>query len=223
MYLKSMILIKAASVSSNIFQTFLASSLYTAFIQNFSTYTTSLYSTHLHSWRKTCIDNILTNNSESVLASGTIENDKHHKPIFQIADIKSNVESNYKAQKKKIYYDFSHDNLEKLCTYLLQNNLETNASENFEIFNEFFINAIEHSCKLDIPRITKRTSITNPWISNGIINSAIEKIRLYHVDKVKIKHFADGDPVKYMAYKEHRKILCKIIKLAKKSFYGKKF
>ena len=32
--------------------------------------------------RKTCIDKILANNSESVLASGTIENDKHHKPIF---------------------------------------------------------------------------------------------------------------------------------------------
>ena len=26
-----------------------------------------------------------------------------------------------------------------------------------------------------------------------------------------------------MAYKEHRKILCKTIKLAKKSFYGRKF
>ena len=44
-----------------------------------------LISTHTHQrgeCRKTCIDNILTNNSESVLASGTIENDKHHKPIF---------------------------------------------------------------------------------------------------------------------------------------------
>ena len=50
-----------------------------------------LISTHTHQrgeCRKTCIDNILTNNSESVLASGTIENDKHHKPIFQISGIK---------------------------------------------------------------------------------------------------------------------------------------
>ena len=49
----------------------------------FSTGFIPLISTHTHQSRKTCIDNILTNNSESVLASGTIENDKHHKPIFK--------------------------------------------------------------------------------------------------------------------------------------------
>ena len=53
-----------------------------------------LISTHTHQrgeCRKTCIDNILTINSENVLASGTIENNKHHKPIFQISGIKSKV------------------------------------------------------------------------------------------------------------------------------------
>ena len=63
----------------------------------FSAGFTPLISTHTHQrgeCRKTCIDNILTNNSESVLASGTIENDKNHKPIFQISGIKSKVEAN---------------------------------------------------------------------------------------------------------------------------------
>ena len=39
--------------------------------------------------------------------------------------------------------------------------------------------------------------------------------------KAKSNTLPDGDPVKYMAYNEHRKILCKTMKLAKKSFYGK--
>ena len=51
-----------------------------------------------------------------------------------------------------------------------------------------------------------------------------EKIRLYQVwTKSKSNILPVGDPVRYMAYKEHRKILCKTIKLAKKSFYGRKF
>ena len=45
---------------------------------------TPLISTHTHhrnNCRKTCIDNIITNNSEQVIVSGTIENDAFHKPI----------------------------------------------------------------------------------------------------------------------------------------------
>ena len=64
-----------------------------------------------------------------------------------------------------MYFDYSHDNLEKLCTYLVENNEEMSALENFEIFNDFFVNAIDQTCNLDIPRITKRTSISNPWIT----------------------------------------------------------
>ena len=63
-----------------------------------------LISTYTHQrgeCRKTYIDNILTNNSESVLASGTIENYQHHNPIFQISGIKSKVEANYKPKKQK--------------------------------------------------------------------------------------------------------------------------
>ena len=71
-----------------------------------------------------------------------------------------------------------------------------NAFENFEIFNDFFVNDIDQTCKLDIPQITKRTSISNPWITTGIINSVTEKIRLYQVwTKSKSNILPDGDPV----------------------------
>ena len=51
-----------------------------------------LISTHTHKrgeCRKSNIDNILTNNPEQVMCSGTIISDSHHKPIFQISYIKS--------------------------------------------------------------------------------------------------------------------------------------
>ena len=92
--------------------------------------------------------------------------------------------------------------------------------EYFELFNDFFTNAIDQTCKIDIPRITKRTSIANPWITSGIVTSVIEKIRLYQEwIKSKSSSLPDGDFVKYERYKEHRKT----IKLAKKSYYGRKF
>ena len=173
--------------------------------------------------KKTCIDNILTNNAEHVVASGTIMNDAHHKPIFQISYVESNTMSNTN-QKTKIYYNYSHQNIEKFCNLLLERAEDMNALENFENFNEFFTDAIVETCKLDIPRVTKRTSIANPWISLGIITSVIEKMRLYQDwTKSKSNSLPEGDAVKYTAYKEHRQILCKTIKLAKKTYYGKKF
>ena len=186
-----------------------------------------LISTHTHKrgeCRKTCIDNILTNNSEQVIASGTIMSDSHHRPIFQISRIKSDIGSNKTQQQSKIYYDYSHHNIEKLCNFLLDSTENMTAIENFELFNDFFTNAIDQTCKLDIPRITKRTSIANPWITSGIVTSVIEKMRLYQEwIKSKSSSLPEGDFVKYERYKEHRKILCKTIKLAKKSYYGRKF
>ena len=186
-----------------------------------------LISTYTHKrgeCRKTCIDNILTNNSEKVIASGTIMSDSHHKPIFQISHVKSNKGSSIAHQQTKIYYDYSHHNVEKLCDFLLESTENMNNIENFEEFNNFFTDAIDQTCKLDVPRVTKRTSITNPWITSGIVTSVIEKISLYQEwIKSKTNLLPEGEPVKYEQYKEHRKILCKTIKLAKKSYYGRKF
>ena len=185
-----------------------------------------LISTHTHhrdNCRKTCIDNILTNNPEQVVVSGTLLNDRHHKPVFQLSYIKSTITPNTK-QKVKIFYDYSNQNIEKLCDYLVEQADNMNTIENFENFNEFFTYAIDKTCKLDIPKITKRNSVTNPWITTGIITSVLEKIRLYEDwTKSKSNFLPDGEPVKYNAYKEHRKILCWTIKLAKKSYYGRKF
>ena len=84
-----------------------------------------------------------------------------------------------------------------------------NALENFKICNDFFVNAIDQTCKLDIPRITKRTSISNPWITAGIINYVTEKNRLYQVWTKSKSNNARWRPCRYMAYKEQRKIRCK--------------
>ena len=114
--------------------------------------------------------------------------------------------------------------MEKFCDVLMDTIGEMDDEHDFGKFVQFFTDTVDKTCKLDIPRITKRTSIANPWITSGIITSVIEKIRLYDEwTKSKSTALPNGDASKYIAYKEHRKILCKAIKLAKKLYYGKKF
>ena len=183
----------------------------------------AIHTHHRDKCRKTCIDNIITNNPEQAIVSGTIKSDTFHKPIFQMCYVKSGIEA-VSQQKTKIYYDYSQKNLDKFCEALINTINEMNVVENFEDFVELFNGKVDQTCKLDIPRLTKRTSIDNPWITSGIVTSIIEKIKLYDAwTKSKSIILPDGDPTKYNSYKEHRKILCKTIKLAKKSYYGQKF
>ena len=49
---------------------------------------TPVISTHTHrreGCKKSCIDNILTNEPSNVIISGTISNDSDHKPVFQVS------------------------------------------------------------------------------------------------------------------------------------------
>ena len=126
--------------------------------------------------------------------------------------------------KSKIYYDYSSKNIDKFCRNLRQNVTDLNNIDNFDDFTEFYKSSIDQSCKLETPRMTKRTSTVNPWITNGIITSVKEKIRLYEDwTKSKCNVKPEGDCDKYNLYKEHRRVLRKTIKLAKKNHYGKKF
>ena len=141
---------------------------------------TPLISTHTHhrnNCKKACIDNILTNDHERVVVSGTIFTDTHHKPIFQMSYTNSYNTTNV-ANKSKIYYDYSPKNIDKFCNLLQTSSENLNGIEDFESFAAFYQNAIDQTCKLEAPRLTKRTSIANPWITSGIITSINEKTRL---------------------------------------------
>ena len=66
--------------------------------------------------KKSCIDNIITNETDSILFTGTLtDNITHHLPIFQFSDIDSPQRDC--KEKHTQYYDFS----EKMHKILLRN------------------------------------------------------------------------------------------------------
>ena len=75
-------------------------------------------------------------------------------------------------EKIKIEYDFNNENLQSFVTILSQN-LEQpeSVTESFEKFLEIFKLSIDQSCKLAIPKTTKRIFVNNAWITAGITKS----------------------------------------------------
>ena len=121
---------------------------------------------------------------------------KHHKPVFQTSSIETpnKVKENLKTT---IYYDYSNDNIDNLCSYLERNQNTMHAySESFAEFNEFYQFAIDKTCKLEKPKTTKRSSVVNPWITQGLIYSINKKHELYkNWAKSKSQKVPTGDPV----------------------------
>ena len=67
---------------------------------------------------KTCIDNIICNSPDIILASGTLtDRISHHSPIFQVSTINTSQSQN-NTQKITIYYDYSRENIENFCASL---------------------------------------------------------------------------------------------------------
>ena len=100
---------------------------------------TPLISTHTHNrnnCKKTCIDNILTNDPDRTILSGTIIADTHHRPIFQLSFIDSSTYNNAE-NKSKIYYDYSYQNIEKLCWLLQASTRYLDGILDFESFTSF--------------------------------------------------------------------------------------
>ena len=181
----------------------------------------SLY-THQQSesCKKSCIDNILTNDLESVLCSGTISNKiSHHSPIFEVLNL-----SSVKASNKKFvqYYDYCNSNLESFV-----NELETEISEensdNFSAFYEKFNDLIDKTCKLDNPKTSKRTVVNNPWITHGVIAASANKHKLHDEWKDTCsKQLPEGDVKLHEKFLHYRRALKHIIINAKNKYYCRK-
>ena len=71
-------------------------------------------------------------------------------------------------------------------------------------------------------RISRRNFYVNPWITPGIIPSVTKKHHYYKLWKKKNKGNLDGNNA-YIRFKNYRKYLKNVIKLAKNNFYYKKF
>ena len=131
---------------------------------------------------RTCINNIHTNVVDQTLISGVISDKiSHHHPIFTLIELSpDSVPTPDSSDKITIHYDYSNANLEKLCLEI-ENDVDRfhHSCNTFDSFMQLFQEKIDLSCKLLTPRTTKRNSITNPWITQGLINSSEKKARLY--------------------------------------------
>ena len=176
-----------------------------------------------------CIDNIFTFNIQNIQHSGTISDmGKDHSPIFTISQLNLNLNTNNQnKEKQKLLYNYSNENIERFVDCLLSKSDESmgidSPSPDFSKFIETFTEAIDEFCKLDTPRITKRTFSNNPWITEGIIHAVLHKAKLYKDWKTSCNDkLPDGNPRLYENFSSYRKCLKGVIGLAKEKFYKNK-
>ena len=182
--------------------------------------TISTYTHDRSNCRNTCIDNILTNDIDSVLLSGTLLNKvSDHLPIFNIINANDILRENNEYTQ---YYDYSNANIE-----LFVNELPEEVSENdindFSIFTNKFNDLLDKHCKLDKPKTSKRNNKVNPWITQSLINDIKTNENLYKNWKKSVtKKLPNGNNALHEKYRVYRKTLRKSIKIAKSKFYCKK-
>ena len=184
-----------------------------------------------------CIDNILTNEIESTISSGTLKlNISHHHAVFHI---NSNIlQSKTDAAPKPVqYYDYCNTNVDTFLKDLTRDLSSKNPSD-FSTFYTLFQSQLDNAFKLEKPKQSKRTPVTNPWITSGLIRSIEVKDGLYDCWKTLQKkkcvalsstcspennvstcHVCKNVTNAYLKYHTHRKQLKYLINSAKKLYY----
>ena len=174
-------------------------------------------------FKETCIDNILTNEPNSVILTGTIEESvSNHFSIFSFMNIELNQ---IKKEPVAQHYEFS-DSKTELFIDSLKNSLDCNDSfcnDNFVQFLELYDQKIDEHFKLKNPKISKRNWKVNPWITDGLIISIRKKDELYKDwKKTTSAKKPNGNPIYHQKYRDYRRTLKHTITAAKKKFYHKK-
>ena len=192
--------------------------------------TISIASHEMPGCKPTLIDNILTNSTDNLVASGVFSSRiSHHHPIFCIMKfpVKADINSTVKCPK----YDYSITNTNQFLLDIEKRlklmKFDYNSVDSFEDFIGILNECIESNFLLDEgrPLKSKRNKLLNPWITNAIIVS-IQKKNFHYLKWKKSCNKTNkfkGDEKLYMTYKVFRLKLRKVIKAAKKSYYGKKF
>ena len=154
----------------------------------------------------------------------------HHHPIFVMSNI-NNSSSNDKVtyDETEIYpirFDFCNDNVEKFIesahASFVTNPLEYHS--NFSEFTNQFNNILYSTCLCSVPHNSKRNIVNNPWITPAIINSVKTKNKFYKTWKKSVTtNNTLGDDTLYTNYKNYRRKLKNLIKMAKGTFHHRKF
>ena len=177
-----------------------------------------------------CIDNILTNSTDTIKLSGVINCDHNHSPIFCLT---SSIWKPPESVATFPKYDYNESNIikfqNKLSDYVNCNEVNDDTSvieTKFEIFVSK-INELVDECFLmdEKMQLSKRNRIKNPWITSGIILSIKKKDLLYKnwIKSTKKLKNKSGDTLLYTKFKEFRKVLKCTIQHAKKMFQTKRF
>ena len=200
------------------------------FFGNCFTPTISLASHEKPGCDPSCIDNILVSNVDNVIGSGLLNEIKvsHHYPTVCFYDVA--IEMDKESDDKSLpHYDYCESNIIQFNDKLIQRLALDNyrADENgFRMFAECIQDTIDECFKIDPEKFfkSKRNRLVNPWITNGLIKSVNYKNFLYEKwKKSKNKKNKLGDSDLYEKYKDYRKKLKILIKIAKNKFYTSKF
>ena len=147
----------------------------------------SVYTHEKPGCKKSCIDNILTNDIENSICSGTIDTCiTHHKAIFHIIDSPL-CDTRTPKPKYVQYYDYCSSNVTKF-TDSLTNILNTSPPKDFNEFHSIFSDQLDKACKLEQPKCSKRTAKTNPWITIGLLTSINRKHELHDLWQIAKKN-----------------------------------
>ena len=176
---------------------------------------------------RTCIDNIHTNDIDVTTISGVISDKiSHHHPVFVMKKLAAdaNTEQETHPEKITIHYDYSNANLDKLCEEIEKDIDMINHCDTFESFLTTFQEKIDNTCKLLTPKTTKRNSITNPWITQGLTNSIEKKARLYFEwRKTCTIENPEGNVNRHAHYTKFNRFLKNAVKIAKATHYANQF
>ena len=194
----------------------------------------SISTHHKPGCKPSCIDNILTNDIENSVLSGTLNTCiSHHHAVFHL--LRSPL-MHLKEEKQNFaqYYDYRNKNVEKFLESLSEE-LTRDPPSNFSDFSSVFNIHLDKACKLEQPRFSKRTAKEKPWITSGLITSINRKHELYDLwkkaEKVNCQSESNLDcrcetcteiVRSREEFRDHRRLLNYLVNCAKRKYHGNK-
>ena len=175
--------------------------------------------TRITSHSATLIDHIYSNNSRCNYTSGIVVSDvADHFAVFTILTF-------FKHENKPKYIEKRIFNAENLCHFqsLLDNSdysqvLNCNCPNlAYDLFMDIFKKAMDTACPLKRIKINKKHMKREPWFTQGLLISYRRKEKLLHT---KLRKPTEDN---VNIYKNYCRLYTKVVRTAKRLFYGEKF